>query len=405
MPAIPGAPSAPALVAPAGPSPQDRLTVVVDACFGQPATPANGTVRTLSDVELPTGSLDQFLQGAGRVLLACGEDEVAVELPVGGRVMGAFTHAVLTLADRWTVANDPLAGFHLSVTHGELMRRAAELLCLLGVPQRPRLAGRAGVSFAPVLSDITFLRDPTARAMAVLEDLTDAEPNRPARYRQIEVEDNGFVGFDFEAGDLGLIGRIAVLGADLPPVSIESGGGGGLGLGALIAFLANREYWWLDPAKLMLLRSRLQQGTVPQLTIKKVVSSTTGQVDPWFDNTFLVNRTAADLRVMDVETSWEGLSNNDPRRRSLDRLNSTRLVWEWVDGAGTRRALQLQWSSTSDVQRAHFLKQRLPLPGETSFFGDLDAGDAATATPVPLNGRVDPFRPWWAARAPLEPMP
>ncbi len=143
-------------------------TFVIDACYTQTGGSVaqrrllgrGGGLEALQESQGEGGVL-----GAGRLMLGCLPWEESFEIKAGGEVHGAFTYALLTLIEQWSVQKTPEGGRYLNASYGDLMFRTRELLTLLGLEQTPELLGLHRTALIPFLRPGSDIRaDMTSRA-------------------------------------------------------------------------------------------------------------------------------------------------------------------------------------------------------------------------------------------------
>ncbi len=128
---------------------RSELTVVLDCCHGGPTMSARGgRVSTLGGDPVPTELPDADLDVGAVVLAACAPGEQTQQSSFMGVAHGAFTWALLSVADQW-VAEQQGRNVAIEMTYRDLVKRTTALLAALdftGTPQvYPQSAGRLAV--------------------------------------------------------------------------------------------------------------------------------------------------------------------------------------------------------------------------------------------------------------------
>lgn len=125
-----------ALLGPAG----DNLTTVLDCCYSGAASGQENPVASLGRVPVPASVTAKDMAFAGRVLAACGPQEVTQQAPFLGVFHGAYTWAVASVLGHWKTVPDG-DGRRSTLAHGELTDRAAQLVRSLAFTGTPQVEG------------------------------------------------------------------------------------------------------------------------------------------------------------------------------------------------------------------------------------------------------------------------
>jgi len=128
-----------------GPRAAESLTVVLDCCHGGPAVDAFGRPSTtLNSNTIAPGVADDDLQIGAVVLMACAPGEQAQQSWFSALPHGAFTWALLSVANQWEAAQQG-GNVAMTLTYRQLLKKATILLDALefeGTPQLyPQSAG------------------------------------------------------------------------------------------------------------------------------------------------------------------------------------------------------------------------------------------------------------------------
>ncbi|MFO0755038.1 MAG: caspase family protein [Byssovorax sp.] len=151
----------------------ENLTWVLDCCHAEVGRvigmPLRARLQTLVANDA-AGPADE------RVLAACERDQVSIYSLFSGVRMGAFTWALTSAMSQWrtAVAQDCVA--HLTVSHGELLKRTRALLASLSYPQEPVFTG------PPCLDQLALLQ----AGVEVHEGWTTSEPNQVRSKAQLQ---------------------------------------------------------------------------------------------------------------------------------------------------------------------------------------------------------------------------
>ena len=122
-----------------------NLTLVLDCCHGGPLKDALGRPSTtLGGDPVTKGSRDHDLDIGAVVLAACGPGEQAQQSWFSALPHGAFTWALLSVANQWEAEQEG-GNVRLTLTYDELLQKAALLLGALEFSQKARLYGPKGV--------------------------------------------------------------------------------------------------------------------------------------------------------------------------------------------------------------------------------------------------------------------
>jgi hypothetical protein len=124
------------LLGPAG----RNLTTVLDCCHSGAASDQDDAIPSLGRLPVPESVTAKDMAFAGRVLAACGPQQVTQQALFLGVYHGAFTWAIASVLAQWKTVPDG-DGRRATLAYGELVARAAQLVRSLALRCAPQVQG------------------------------------------------------------------------------------------------------------------------------------------------------------------------------------------------------------------------------------------------------------------------
>jgi len=202
-----------------------NLTMILDTCY-QAGAGARALVPNMPTVEIASDDLAVF----ERVMMAARQSETAVDVRVQQRHYGAFSFALTTMLEQWTVRHDGGMRF-VNGSYADVMYRTRELISVLGIDnQTPTLSGFRGVGQVAVFNpdSTVYIGD------------TSVDPDVAHHHRQLSGDENGFTAYEFvqNNGEEDITLAIAIVVGVVPDNTQEYYG----------IYTSVSEYWYWDNA-------------------------------------------------------------------------------------------------------------------------------------------------------------
>ncbi len=200
-----------------------NLTMILDTCY-QAGPGARALLPSAPTVEVASDDLAVF----ERVMMAARQSETAVDVRVQQRHYGAFSFALTTMLEQWTVRHDGGMRF-VNGSYADVMYRTRELISVLGIDdQTPTLSGFRGVGQVAVFNpdSTVYIGD------------TSVAPDVAHHHRQLSGDEDGFTAYEFVQynGEEDITLAIAIVVGVVPTVNEGYYG----------VFTQTAEYWYWD---------------------------------------------------------------------------------------------------------------------------------------------------------------
>jgi hypothetical protein len=315
-----------------------NLTLVIDACFGTPVAPTGHSIRSFSTTPLTDLGLAQAFAGVSPALFACDGAQIAVEVTLDGVARGAFTVALQSALDQWSIGGAGDGKTYVRATHSELAWRTRNATEAWGLEQVPVVAGPRSVDRRGFLA-------PDGLGNAVGAS-TSRTPDLVRPSRQIIVDNLHSDGFTYAAPAGIVFAQMVVTGKSAGFTHTHSG------TGKDYDFDNDMEHFRFYADGLESLENSLAGGGAAPI-------SRTGDVEPkgankaWIGVPFLQGAPPGLKKHSRIPQLWFPAAHDEisSGKTVAGNVTTWRAVISWTDNGGPtgskiERAMQFVWTST-----------------------------------------------------------